>query len=116
MFIPVSITPLYSSNQAMIDLEEISPKINQICRNLPVKKLGLFGSAVTDNFSQNSDVDVLVVFDRDQNINLFNAYFDLKEQLEEVFGRDVDLVVDKRFRNPIFRESVEKTRVTVYEK
>ena len=49
----------------MIDFEEISPKIKQVCSNLPVKKLGLFGSVITDNFSHNSDVDVLVLFNRD---------------------------------------------------
>lgn len=100
----------------MIDLEKLTPKIKAVCHKLPVKKLGLFGSAVTGNFSHNSDIDVLVIFDKNKDVDLFNVYFDLKEQLEAIFGRDVDLIVDKPFKNPVFHESVERTRVTVYER
>jgi predicted nucleotidyltransferase len=100
----------------MIDLAKFKPKIEQICQSLPVKRLGLFGSALTKDFSKDSDVDVLVVFDSDGNIDLFDKYFDLKEQLEEIFERNVDLVVDKKFKNPFLRESIEKTRTVIYER
>ena len=100
----------------MIDIERIKPEIEQICRILPVKRLGLFGSAVTPDFLPDSDVDVLVVFDSDENIDFFDKYFELKERLEKVFKRQVDLVVDKQFRNPVFRDTVEKTRAVIYER
>lgn len=100
----------------MIDVEKYKSEIEQACRSLPVKRLGLFGSALTDEFSQDSDVDVLVVFDSDENIDLFNGYFDLKERLEDIFHRDVDLVVDKEFKNPVLRESIERTRTIIYER
>ena len=100
----------------MIDIEKIKPEIERICRRLPVKRLGLFGSAVSQNFSLSSDIDVLVIFDTSENVDLFNKYFELKEQLEEVFERDIDLVVDKKFKNPIFRESVDRTRTVIYER
>jgi predicted nucleotidyltransferase len=100
----------------MIDLPKIKPEIERICRLLPIKRLGLYGSALTKSFSPSSDVDVLVVFDSDEDIDLFDKYFELKEQLEEIFGREVDLIVDKPFRNPVFRESVEKTRAIIYER
>lgn len=100
----------------MIDLQKIKPEIERICRVLPVKRLGLFGSALTRSFAPNSDIDVLVVFDSDENIDFFDKYFELKERLESIFEREVDLVVDKPFKNPVFRESVEKTRTTIYER
>ena len=100
----------------MIDIEKIKPEIERICRRLPVRRLGLFGSALRKNFSQASDIDVLVVFDSGENIDLFDKYFELKEQLEEVFEREVDLVVDKEFRNPVLRESIDRTRIVVYER
>jgi len=53
---------------AMIDIEKIKPEIERVCRRLPVKRLGLFGSALSQNFSQGSDVDVLVIFDSGENI------------------------------------------------
>ena len=99
----------------MIDIKKIKPEIERLCRTLPVKRLGLFGSALTRNFSKGSDVDVLVIFDSGENIDLFDKYFELKEKLEEIFKRNVDLVVDKKFRNPVLRQSIDKTRTIIYE-
>jgi len=100
----------------MIDIKKIKPEIERLCRTLPVKRLGLFGSALTQNFSKGSDVDVLVIFDSGENIDLFDKYFELKEKLEEIFKRNVDLVVDKKFRNPVLRNSIDKTRTIIYER
>jgi uncharacterized protein len=82
----------------------------------PVKRLDLFGSALTERYSSESDVDVLVAFDYDDKINYFTEYFELEERLGNIFNREVDLVVDEPFRNPIFRETVEKTRTRIYER
>jgi len=100
----------------MINPLEFKSEIDRLCRTLPVKRLGLFGSALTRDFNSESDIDVLVVFDSDEKIDLFKIYFDLKEQLARIFNRDIDLVVDKSFKNPIFRASVEKTRTIIYER
>jgi uncharacterized protein len=100
----------------MIDLPTLAPEIERACEGLPVRHLAVFGSALTERFGSNSDVDILVAFDRDRGVDLFDKYFELKERLERVFGREVDLTVDKPFKNPIFRQAVEKTRVTVYER
>jgi predicted nucleotidyltransferase len=100
----------------MIDLIKLKPEIERVCRLLPVKRLGLFGSVLNQDSSASSDVDVLVAFDSNEDIDFFDKYFELKEKLEKIFGREVDLVVDKPFRNPVFRESVEKTRTIVYER
>lgn len=100
----------------MIDIEKIKPEIERVCRRMPVKRLGLFGSALSHNFPQGSDVDVLVIFDTGENIDLFDKYFELKERLEEIFKRGVDLVVDKKFKNPVLRESIDRTRIVIYER
>ena len=67
-------------------------------------------------FSDESDIDVIVLFDRKEDIALFDVYFSLKEELEKVFGRNVDLVVEKKFSNPYFKKSLEKTREIIYER
>jgi uncharacterized protein len=100
----------------MIDLTRFIPEIERVCKGLPVKRLAVFGSAVTEKFSPTSDIDVLVVFDAGKKIDFFDKYFELKERLEMVLGRAVDLIIDKPFRNPMFRESVEKTRTIIYER
>lgn len=100
----------------MIDIEKIKPEITRICRSLPIKRLGLFGSALSRNFSDSSDIDVLVIFDSDENIDLFDKYFELKEQLEKIFKREIDLIVDRKFKNPVLRESIDRTRTIIYER
>jgi predicted nucleotidyltransferase len=100
----------------MIDIEKIKPEIERVCRRLPVKRLGLFGSAVRLDFSEDSDIDVLVIFDSGENVDLFDKYFELKEQLEEIFKRQVDLVVDRKFKNPVLAESIKRTRTIIYER
>lgn len=100
----------------MVDIEKFKPEIENVCRSLPVKRLGLFGSVLNEKFSKSSDVDVLVIFDSSENIDLFDKYFELKEKLEQIFEREVDLVVDKKFKNPVLRESIERTRTIIYER
>jgi uncharacterized protein len=100
----------------MLNLNTLKPKINNICKSLPIKRLGIYGSALTDKFTSDSDVDVLVLFDTDRKIDYFDNYFKLKEQLEIIFKREVDLIIDKPFKNPIFNKSVEKSRLTIYER
>jgi len=97
-------------------LEKHRNEVLRVCREAPVKKLGLFGSALREDFGEESDVDVLVVFDDAEEVDHFLEYFRLKENLEKVFGREVDLIVDKPFRNPVFQKAVDRNRVTLYER
>ncbi len=96
----------------MIDLTLYQDHINQICMSLRVEKLELFGSATRDDFSSDSDIDILITFKGKEQ--LFTRYFDLKEDLEELFGRHVDIVMPTAITNPIFREHVERERTLVY--
>ena len=96
----------------MLDLKPYQNHINNLCKLLRVRELELFGSATCDDFSPDSDIDVLVMFEgREQ---LFARYFDLKEGLEQIFDRRVDVVMPEAITNPVFREHVEKERTVVY--
>ena len=97
----------------MIEIDGIKSAISQLCRRLQVKRLDIFGSAVTDQFTVDSDVDVLVQFDREPG-DLFNRYFDLKEGLEQVFGRPVDVVLEDSLKNPYFKLAIEQVRKNIY--
>jgi predicted nucleotidyltransferase len=96
----------------MIALDSYRSQINDLCRLLRVKELELFGSATRDDFSTDSDIDVLVTFEGKEQ--LFSRYFDLKEGLEQIFGRRVDVVMPEAISNPIFREHIAKERIIVY--
>lgn len=89
-------------------------ELHELCRRFGVARLELFGSATTDAFDpQRSDLDFLVDFDANAS-DLFNRYFGLKESLEALYGRTVDLVMLGAMANPYFIEAVNKTRQLVY--
>lgn len=89
-------------------------EIPALCRHYGVARLELFGSATTDAFdSQRSDLDLLVEFDADSS-KLFDRYFGLKESLESLYGRSVDLVTIGSLQNRYFIEAVNKSRQLVY--
>ncbi len=79
-----------------------------------VKRLVIFGSAVTGRFDEaTSDIDFLVEF-RDDVGNRFDAYFGLKETLETLLGHPVDLVSPVALENPYFAASVEENGDEIY--
>jgi len=88
--------------------------IADVCRQNGVKRLVVFGSAVTDRFDPaDSDVDFLVEFRNDVK-NRFDAYFGLKESLESLLGRPVDLVAPVALENPYFAASVADSAQELY--
>ncbi|MCR3746283.1 nucleotidyltransferase family protein [Lentzea californiensis] len=90
-------------------------EIEELCRTLGVRRLDVFGSAVSGSFDvRTSDVDLLVDFDAGDDFDHFGTYFALKEGLERILGRPVDLVVDSSIRNPYFREQVMESKETLY--
>ncbi|MDQ3404513.1 MAG: nucleotidyltransferase domain-containing protein [Actinomycetota bacterium] len=92
-------------------------EINELCRTLGVRRLDLFGSAVGDSFGfdiATSDVDVLVEFDHGPDFDYFGTYFALKEGLEKILGRHVDVVSGSSIRNPYFRRRVMETKEMLY--
>lgn len=83
--------------------------VTELSRRYGVRRLLVFGSAVRADFDEGtSDVDFLVEF-HDNLPNRFDAYFGLKEALEALLGRPVDLVSRSAMENPYFAESVAST-------
>jgi uncharacterized protein len=79
--------------------------IGRLCRKYGVRRLLVFGSAVTEQFDEaRSDVDFLVDF-ADDVPSRFDAYFGLKEELEDLLRRPVDLVMPAALNNPYFAAS-----------
>jgi len=88
--------------------------ICQLCKTYSVERLDVFGSVLSTDFSATSDIDFLVAFDRPTYIGAFEQLMNLKEQLERVLGRPVDLVVARRFRNPHFQREIDQTKQLIY--
>jgi uncharacterized protein len=87
-----------------------------LCRRAGARQLDVFGSAARDDFDPaTSDIDFLVDFDEDLPPRAYaDAYFTLKESLERLFGRPVDLVTASSVENPYFRERIDAERKPVY--
>jgi predicted nucleotidyltransferase len=97
-------------------IEQHRTEIAALCRRFGVKRLDVFGSAArgADFDPARSDVDLLVEFEQMSPGAYADAYFGLKEALEEVFGRGVDLVSDAAVRNPFFRRGIERNKTLLY--
>jgi predicted nucleotidyltransferase len=90
-------------------------ELAQICTRYCVQRLELFGSAATKQFDpRESDIDFLVQFQALTPAEHANCYFGLREALETLFARTVDLVEAAPVRNPYFLAAIEPTRVVVY--
>jgi len=79
----------------------------------PVLKAWLFGSFARGEETPQSDVDILVVLDHSQTIGM--DFFGMYEELQELLGRNVDLVTERSLA-PFARKSVEKDKMLIYER
>ena len=96
-------------------LDQHRKEIEALCRRFGVRRLELFGSGTSPDFDpQRSDLDFLVDFGADADLDLFHRYFGLSEALEKLLARKIDLVMAGAMKNPYFIESVNKTRQNVY--
>nr|WP_293834864.1 nucleotidyltransferase domain-containing protein [uncultured Arsenicibacter sp.] len=90
--------------------------LGQLCEAHKIKNLYLFGSAVDGSFNdQVSDFDFLVRFqDGLRPEEAGQHLLTLQCELEDLFSRKVDLMIERPFRNPYFARSVEATKQIIY--
>lgn len=95
-------------------IENNMQKIIALCKKHKVCKLFAFGSILTNRFNENSDIDLVVDFEKIALEEYADNYFNFKSSLEELFKRDVDLLEDKAIRNPILRRNIDNSKFLVY--
>jgi len=74
-------------------------------------ELYAFDSTGSGNFRPDSDIDLLVKFGNVDLFNYFDNYMDLKESLEELLNREVDLVEEQTLKNPILIRSINRNKM-----
>jgi predicted nucleotidyltransferase len=87
-------------------------EIAQVCAQLGVRRLELFGSAARGGPA--NDLDFLVDLGERPPAEYAQAYFALRERLAELFARSVDLVTPPGLQNPYFRQRVEREKILLY--
>lgn len=73
-------------------------QIREICKRFFITELSLFGSALREDFNDNSDIDLLIEFMPGSRISLFDI-IDLQDEFKKLFGRNVDIVSKNAIRN-----------------
>lgn len=89
-------------------------KIKSLCAKHKVNKLFVFGSVLKDTFTNDSDIDLVVDFETFELSEYADNYFDLKDQLESLFNRPVDLLEEKGIRNPFLRKQIDTEKLLIY--
>jgi len=95
-------------------IERNIDKLFDICKKHYVYKLFVFGSILTKRFNKNSDIDFIVDFSGIDIYNYADNYFELKESLEQLLKREVDLLEDKAIKNPFLRQSIDSSKQLIY--
>jgi predicted nucleotidyltransferase len=96
-------------------IEQHREEVVALCRRAGARRLDVFGSAARADFDPaTSDLDFLVEFDDLPPAEYADAYFLLRENLESLFGRSVDLITEGSLENPYFRDRIYAERKLVY--
>ena len=99
--------------EVQFPLEELAA----FCKRWEIVRLELFGSALRDDFTEKSDLDLLVTFREGQAPDLF-AFSRLKTEIEKLLGRSVDVMTRKaieKSRNPIRKEEILRSAKVIYD-
>lgn len=103
----------------MINLQKISlseDEIADFCRRWHIRELALFGSILRDDFSPESDVDVLVTFTPEADWGLFD-HLRMEEELSHLVNRPVELLTRRAVEyshNMPRRQEILNTAQTIY--
>jgi hypothetical protein len=95
----------------LVAIEGRRHELEGICRRRGVRRLELFGSAAREDFGPSSDLDFIVEFGTSPSLG---DYLGLREELEALFARPVDLVMPRAVRNPYIRAEMDRDRRLLY--
>ena len=87
--------------------------IEAFCRKWRIAELALFGSVLRSDFRSDSDIDVLVTFQPDEQWDLWD-FVAMKDELTQILDRPVDLVEKRALRNPLRRREILAHNEVIY--
>lgn len=108
--------PVYNLCMALRLDQGLTAGLHDLCRRYGVRSLRLFGSAARSDFDPaQSDLDFLVEFDEPPNgMRLGIQFFGFLDELQKLFGREVDLLEEHAIENSRLKRSAEASAVTIY--
>ncbi|MBW1863848.1 MAG: nucleotidyltransferase domain-containing protein [Deltaproteobacteria bacterium] len=91
-------------------------KVKAFCEKYDIKELSLFGSVLSDDFSEDSDIDILVTFSDNSHHTVFDLVR-MEKELQEIFGYEIDLVSRRGLessRNYIRKNAILNSTEAIY--
>jgi hypothetical protein len=95
-------------------LDKFTTEINHLCLQNKVKSLYVFGSVLTEKFSDKSDIDLVVDIDSNDPFEYADSYFNLKFALQDLFSRSIDLLENKAIKNQYIRQNIDRSKSLIY--
>jgi len=95
-------------------IQNYKKEIINLCKIHKVKSLYAFGSVLTEKFNTESDVDLIVDFQKIDVLDYGDNYYNLKFSLEDIFNRNVDLLEEKAIQNPYFLKTLNQNKRLIY--
>jgi predicted nucleotidyltransferase len=89
--------------------------IQRILHKHNVKRAFVFGSVCTENFNDNSDIDIIVAFQKRYFDNYVDNFLSLESELSKLLEREVDIVPEETIQNPYFIQAINQTKIPIYE-
>ncbi len=87
--------------------------IETLSRKHQIKELSCFGSVLREDFNEYSDIDILVVFEKEADYSLFDI-FQIREEFSSALGKKVNLIEKDSLRNPYRRDNILKNSRIIY--
>ena len=95
--------------------DPLRSRIAELCERYQVRRLELFGSAAREGILPDGrDMELLVSFENREPGPRFNTYLRLRQELEALLGRPVDLVMPEAITNPYIQADIARDRTTLY--
>jgi len=88
-------------------------EVAQLCDKYHIEELSICGSSIRDDFTDKSDIDILVAYKPKAKISLFDEV-DLMNEFSNLIKRSVDICDIRSLKNPIRREEILSTREVVF--
>jgi predicted nucleotidyltransferase len=91
------------------------PLLARLFKEHKIKNAYVFGSVVSDKFTDESDIDILINFeDGLEPLEKGEIWWNLYDKLREVFNREIDLLIESSLKNPYFIEDINEKKQLIY--
>jgi predicted nucleotidyltransferase len=97
-------------------LDNYTNRITELCQQNKVQSLYMFGPVLTDQFNEQSDIDLIVDIESNDPMEYADNYFNLKFALQDLLRRPIDLLENKAIKNPFIRSNIDSSKYLIYAK